>query len=172
MKRTCLALISALVVSQGIARADIINVAIQPATLSGQSGDVLAFFGTLTNGAGDTVFLNADNLTLVGFPPGAIDDSPYFNNTPDGFLGPNGSTGNIELFDLTIPALPVGTYAGSFEVIGGATPDDQTILGSGDFTAAVVSPEPAPWAIVVFTGLMAVGLTRLRRSRWLPGAPR
>src|SRR5271170_6424967 len=84
------------------AKADMLTIAIDSPTLTGSPGDVLQFFGTLTNTTNADLFLNADNFNLAGFDPSVIDDSPFFANAPL-FLGPNGSTGDIGLFDITIP---------------------------------------------------------------------
>ena len=46
-------------------RAGVIEISLDASTLSGASGSVLPFFGTLTNAAGDVVYLNADNFNLA-----------------------------------------------------------------------------------------------------------
>jgi len=79
-----------------------------PDTLSGNPGDTLQFFGTLTNNTASTVFINNDSFTFA--ITGAADDSPFLTNAPVS-LGPNGTSGSFEFIDVTIPlAQAVGTY--------------------------------------------------------------
>jgi hypothetical protein len=128
------------------AKADLLTAVLDSPTVSGSPGDVLKFSGTLTNTTSSNLSLNADNFNLAGFDPSAIDDSPFFTNVPL-FLGPNGSTGDIGLFDLAIPIMfASGNYEGVFQVLGGVDSDAQDIIGSVDFTATVQQsavPEPA-----------------------------
>ena len=152
MKRIFLLLSASLFLSHGIARAGIVDIALLQPVLSGSPGDVLAFFGTITNTTGSPAFLNADNFN--GVPPGYLDDSPFFANTPAGFLDPFGSTGLIELFDVTVPDFNI---IGSFEILGGAAIDDQTVLASADFT--VFTPEPSSMALM-FAAMAAAACFR------------
>jgi len=123
------------------AQADVIDVSLDAATLSGAAGSVLQFFGTLTNTTGGVVFLNAANINSTLPDPSAIDSTPFFTNAPLS-LDANGTTGDIGLFNITIlDSFAPGNYDGTFTVVGGAGPDSQDILGSADFTAQVV-PEP------------------------------
>lgn len=158
-----------------VARADTVDITLQQSTLTGAPGSVLEFFGNLTNTTGSDVFLNADNFNLTGLPLGSIDDSPFFINTPSGFLGPLASSGVIGLFNITIPAgFATGSYGGTFQILGGGTPSDQTVVGSADFTAQVTqvtsTPEPTSF-VLVLTGLaLAVMGARVRRGRYWPKA--
>jgi hypothetical protein len=159
-----------------LARADTVDITLQESTLSGAPGSELEFFGNLTNTTGSDVFLNADNFNLTGLPLGSIDDSPFFDNTPSGFLGPLASSGVIGLFNITIPAgFATGSYDGTFQILGGATVSDQTVVGSADFTAQVTStpvtstPEAGSMVptLAVLLALVAAGM---RGRRYWPKA--
>jgi len=166
MKTVCFTLLSSLALSLGTARADTIAIGLQQPELIGSPGSVLSFSGTLTNTTDADVFLNADNFNLSGLPPGTIDDSPFFANTPSGFLDPLASTGPIELFDITVPnPFASGSYDGTFQILGGPTADDQTIIGSADFTVQVSSvPEPSSLTYLLSALVALLTATRMRRS--------
>jgi hypothetical protein len=124
------------------AHAGVITITLDSSTLSGASGSVLHFSGTLTNTTGALVYLNADNINSSLPDPTAIDDSPFWNNAPVS-LGANGTSGDIGLFDVTILAsFGVGSYLGTFMLLGGAGVDSQDILGAADFTVNVTAPTP------------------------------
>ncbi|HTC35246.1 MAG TPA: PEP-CTERM sorting domain-containing protein [Bryobacteraceae bacterium] len=155
------------------ALADTITITLDSPTLSGSAGDTLQFFGTLTNTTSDTVFLNDDNFNLASIPLGSIDDSPFFANAPlsldaAGSLDGGFTSGDIELFDVTIPdPFPPGNYDGTFQVLGGADGGSQDIVGTADFTVQVLGPVsgvPEPGSL----GLMAaalVGICAINRRR-------
>lgn len=109
----------------------------------------MQFFGTLTNKTGQDLFLNADNFNLSGLDASSIDDGPFFVNTPSGFLGPNESTGDIGLFNVTIPdPLAGGDYVGALQILGGTSLDDQDPIGAATFRLRVEGgtnavPEPS-----------------------------
>jgi hypothetical protein len=163
MKRIHFALICGLTLTCGMARADLIAITLDMSALTGAPGDILQFSGTLDNTTGTDLFLNADNFNLGGFDPSAIDDSPFFANTPAD-LGPGGSTGDVGLFNIDIPdSFPIGTYDGTFQILGGATSDDQTVIGSVDF-AVEVTPEPSSGALLL---AIPIALEMSRRFRGL-----
>jgi len=145
VKHIGLSILATVLLAASAARASTIILVLNSSTLSGSAGSVLPFSGTLTNTTSDVVFLNSDNFNLpAGLDPSTIDDSPYFVNTPDGFLGPNGTSGEIGLFNVTIPiSLTPGNYDGTFTLLGGAGADSQDILGSADFTVQVVPGVPS-----------------------------
>jgi hypothetical protein len=140
----------------------LVTIALDSPTLTGSPGGVLQFFGTLSNTTNANLYLNADNFNLGGFDPSAIDDSPFFANAPL-FLGPDGSTGDIGLFDIAIPnAFPPGNYVGVFQVLGGVSGDSQDIIGSVGFTATVQQsavPEPG-FRLALFLALVVFVLSR------------
>jgi hypothetical protein len=145
MKHIGLSILAAVLLVAGTARADaVVTVVLDSPLLSGNPGDVLAFSGILTNSTSDVVWLNSDNFSpLSGIPPAAINDLPFFMNAPL-FLDANQNTGDIGLFNVTIPiALTPGNYDGTFTLLGGAGEDSQDILGSADFTVQVLEAEPS-----------------------------
>jgi hypothetical protein len=156
MKHIGLSILATVLLAASTARAGVVTLVLDSPELSGMPGDVLAFSGTLTNTTSDVVWLNSDNFNLpAGLDPSTIDDSPYFINTPTGFLGPYGTSGDIGLFNVTLPiSLAPGNYDGTFTLLGGAGADSQDILGSADFTAQVVPssgvPEPGTLPLLGF----------------------
>jgi hypothetical protein len=138
------------------AKADIAAIALDSPTLTGSPGDVLEFSGTITNTTNADVYLNADNFSLTGFDPTDIDDSPFFANAP-AFLGPLGTTGDIELFDVTIPnpfmdsCVAASDCGGTFQILGGADANAQGVVGTAFFTVNVQPPASVPepsWAVL------------------------
>jgi hypothetical protein len=122
---------------------------------SGSPGDFLQFFGTITNNdttlSDPAVYLNSDNFSLTGFNY-ATDVTDDFANTPIS-LGPGASSGDIELFDITIPnpftdpCIASVTCGGTYQIFGGAdggagTADD--LLGTANFTVDVQEPSGVP----------------------------
>ena len=106
MKTRCFEILVAVVLSAAGARADIVDMVFDAATLTGSPGDTLAFFGTLTNVTDSPVYLNSDNFNLSGLPFSAVTD--FFHTNAPLFLDSSGSpadtSGDIELFDITIPS--------------------------------------------------------------------
>jgi hypothetical protein len=151
------------------ARAGVLDLSLDSATLSGAAGSVLQFSGTLTNTTDAVLWLNGDDFNLTTLDPSAFDDSPFYTNTPTGFLAANGNTGDIGLFNITIfGSFAPGKYNGSFTVIGGAGADSQDILGTANFTAQVLPPSGVPESSTLpllgagFALLLAVSLCRSR----------
>ena len=164
--------------SAGAASADTITITLDSPTLSGSAGDTLQFFGTLTNTTADTVFLNDVNFNLASIPLSSIDSSPFFTNAPlsldaAGSLDGGFTSGDIELFDITIPdpdPFTPGNYSGTFQVLGGADGGSQDIVGTADFTVQVLGPvsggpEPGSLGLMLaaFVGICVVH--RRRRIR-------
>ena len=149
------------------AAADTITIVLDSPSPGGLPEDVLAFSGTLTNTTSVDVYLNGDDYNLTSLPASAFDDSPFFNNTPTGLIPALGTTGDIGLFNVTIPGtFSPGNYNGSFTILGGANPDSQDIVGTVNFTVNVLEsastsvPEPATGTFLVF------GLAALAASAW------
>jgi hypothetical protein len=166
MKRICFATI--LAVGCAAAQADVIDIILDSPLQAGLPGDVLLFFGTLTNLTGSPVFLNADTLSLGGFPQSSITDL-FGPNAPislDASGGPNVSSGDIELFDIAVPtSFPAGSYGGTYLLQGGSDGNAQDTLGTAGFTVQVVelaaAPEPSFRALV----MLAIVLCAVTRKR-------
>ena len=115
---------------------------------TGNPGGTLQFFGVISNTGSDTVFLNGDTLTLPGLSFTIADQ--FFTTVPLS-LGGSSSSGDIELFDVTLsnPLLdPAGPYPGSYTLIGGFDANAQDNLGSATFdvttgSGATETPEPS-----------------------------
>jgi hypothetical protein len=135
--------------------------------VSGLPGDVLNIFGTLTNNTGNTVTINLDSFTLSGFPPGSVDDLPFFSGPAT--LGPSEVSSSFQFMKVTVPnSQAPAIYDGTFDVLGdpnGIDPNAQDFLGEGAFTVEVQNsiPEPASWMLLA-GGLVLVGLWRRRRN--------
>ena len=163
MKHIGLSILATVLLAAATARAGVVTIVLDSPLLSGNSGDVLAFSGTLTNTTSDVVWLISDNFSpLSGLTPAAIDDNPFFINAPL-YLDAYQNTGDIGLCNVTIPsALTPGNYVGTFTLLGGAGQDSQDILGSADFTVQVLEAQPTSGVPEPATlPLLAVGVCTL-----------
>jgi PEP-CTERM motif-containing protein len=110
---------------------------------AGVQGTTVSFEGSITTDAGDfdPLFLNAITFTFLGPPQVIFDDLPFFNLPPElSFTGAGGrptGTGVQVFFELFLGAAAPGTYSGSATILGGATIDDQTELGTQDFSLTI-----------------------------------
>jgi hypothetical protein len=136
---------------------------------TGAPGDVLPFFGTMTNvSPTDTIFLNSITATS-GSGNLSFDVGPFFLNAPL-FLGPGDVSGLFEIFDVAIdPAAPNGLYSGSTVSIqggaDGATFDDLADVNADVQVGAASTTAPEPgtgWLLL--TGL-AAAFAILTRNR-------
>src|SRR5579862_7297260 len=84
--------------SANAARADIVITFDEPDQPAGP-GDTLQFFGSIRNTGSATVFLNGDDVNLLGLSFSVND--LFFSNAPVS-LNPGQSSGDIELFDVTV----------------------------------------------------------------------
>src|SRR5882757_5734379 len=123
MKSLMLALILALPIT---AFGDTVNIVLSPGSLSGNPGDTVNFFGTLTNTTFSVLFLN--NAQISGLLPSFTGDiTPFLSNTPASLAG-NQVVTNVGLFDITIPlSIAAGPYVGTFSIFGG--PDENANVG-------------------------------------------
>jgi hypothetical protein len=154
------------------ARADSLTVTLDAPYQSGEQ-TVYDFTGVIhytgldvINDGGVQEYLNGDSFSLTA--GASLDDSGFFNNAPLS-LYPAGTSGDIDLFNVTTPAYNPGgtaadnTYIGSFEILGGPTPDSSDVLATVDFNIQV-TPEPTSFLLLA-TGLAGLLATvKLRKA--------
>jgi hypothetical protein len=125
----------------GTLQAGNILVVLSSSSQTAAPGDLLAFFGTMTNvSTTDTIFLNSISSTSAsGFL--GIETIPFFVNAPL-FLAPGDVSGPFEIFDVTVDAAtPDGPYAGStVSIQGGADSGTFDALADVNFDVQVSSP--------------------------------
>jgi hypothetical protein len=163
-----LRLLLMLIACAGTLPAGNLQVDLSAASQSGAPGDLLAFFGTMTNvSPTDTIFLNSISSTSIsGFL--TIDTGPFFINAPL-FLAPGDVSGLIEIFDVTIdPAAPGGPYAGStVSIQGGADSVTFDDLADVNFDVQVSTPTsltPEPGTAYLLSAGAAAAFAILARN--------
>jgi hypothetical protein len=157
------------------ARAGDISITLDDPDQTGNPGETLQFFGTITNtdtNPGDApIYLNFDSLNLA--LSDAVPNDLFFTNAPVD-LAEGASSGDIELFDYTLAnpeSDPFGTYDGTYGLLGGMDGGADTaqdnlaqVSFSVDVEPSSSTPEPATLALLG-TGLALIGwLHRGRRS--------
>jgi hypothetical protein len=167
VKRTYITLIAGLALNCAVARADIVSITLDSPILTGSPGDVFQVFGQISNITNNPVFLNSDTFNLNGIPQSALNDL-FLSNVPVS-LGPFGqgadSSGDIELFDITIPSpFAGGTYSGSYSLVGGVDGNAQDSLDSVSFTVDVLEPLQAPEPASVWLMLACAALAMVVRK--------
>ena len=153
----------------GTLQADGLLVVLSSPSQSGAPGDVLSFFGTMTNVSGDTIFLNSASSTSASSNL-TVDLLPFFFNAPLS-LGPGEASGLFEIFDVAIdPATPDGLIPGStFSIQGGADSFALDDLADPSFDVTVqppssTVPEPSSaWLMLAVVAVFAI----LRRNHGL-----
>jgi|SRR5579872_4770444 len=135
----------------------VMTVTFSPMIVTGAPGQTVGIFGTLTNNAGTTQFINGDTFNLTGLS--GADDSPFLNNAPFS-LGPGATSASFQFLAETIPTAPVGLYNGTFTVTGGADSNAQDNLGTGNFGVNVI---PEPSTMLLLGGALIAGWIRRRR---------
>jgi hypothetical protein len=159
--KTFINLIALTVLAAAGAWADI-NITFDDPNQTGTAGQTLNFLGTITNTGDTPVYLNFDNLNLTLLDATVSDN--FFPNVPAS-LAAGASSGDIDLFDVTIAnpgTLPLGTYTGTYELLGGADGNALDNLAQASFSVSV-TPEPGYFALLG-VGLALIGWTHRRRA--------
>ena len=131
-----------------------------------KSGETASFTGTLTNTGSGTIFLNGDDLGILGL---SSDDTPFIKNAPFSLDAGTAYTG--ALFNVTVDSFVVpNTYTGSFSILGGQDSLTYDSIALQPFFVTVPQDVPVPEAASVFSfGLLLLlgigGAAWSRRQR-------
>jgi hypothetical protein len=110
-----------------------------------------------SNGA--AVFLNGDAFNVTA--PVSLNDNDFFADFPLSLAPGTSFTG--DLFVLTMPAgAPLGSYLGTFTLLGGADGGASDVLGTVDFNLTS-TPEPSS-ILLLMTGMAGLGWAGVKRS--------
>jgi hypothetical protein len=127
-------------------------------------GATVQFFGTIYNNTSTSIYINGDDLNLPSNAGDFTLNGLTLTNTPVS-LDPNANSGDIELFDVLVASPFPDTfdvaYNGTYDIQGGADPNDQTILNVPAGFSLVAMPEPETWSLVA--GALAVLVLKRRR---------
>jgi hypothetical protein len=151
------------------ARAGSISITLDDPDQTGAPGETLNFFGVITNTdttpGDDPIYLNSDSLNFT-LPDATVTDN-FFANVPI-FLAEGASSGDIDLFDITLAdpeSYPLGVYTGAYGLLGGMDGGDGSAsdnLAQASFSVGVV-PEPRTLALLAI-GLVLIGVLHRRRG--------
>ena len=170
MKKSALVLVAALLsagLSTGAAHADTVTLMLTNSSPSTVAGTTLNFDATVSAPSTNVgvEYLNGDSFTVSG--PYSLDDSPFFNSFPSS-LNPGDSYTGL-LFDIVVPpGSSPGSIIGSFQLLGGGSPDDDGTLASVNFDATVgaaTSVTPEPPSLVLLSTAALLGIVEVARWR-------
>ncbi len=140
--------------------------ALNPTTVTGAPGDMVTFFGTLTN-SGNTPLSSGQPPTfnLLSGPAGA--DLTTFPVDLAAVLAPDslapGTTASLPLFALSLdPTTPLGQYGANFTFSYGGHTAGQ------DLFVNVAAPQAVPEAgtgLTLALGLLCLGVVFIRRAK-------
>lgn len=142
-----------------ICQASPITVDLTSTVLQSSGGSTVTFSGVLSNSASSAIFLNSAGINLAGpFNTADEDLAPFFTNAPL-FLNASASIPVIDLFTPHLPSpFATGSYSGTFTILGGVDANAMDLVGSAGFAVQVVNatavPEPAPGALIAFSGVV------------------
>ena len=150
MNFVALAVVGLAMMAGASARADGITITLDNPNQTGNPGQLIEFFGTVTNNSTDTdpadsIYLNSDYLTLA-LTDATQNDNFYAAYYPIALAGGE-SSGDIDLFDYTLanPETDLfGPHAGIYQLLGGIDGGAQTASDSLDEVNFSVDVEPAP----------------------------
>ena len=153
-KRTIFRVLPLFTLFSACAFAGPITINFTSSLLNGVRGQTLTFSANLANTSASTVFLNGDSVNITA--PLFVDDTKFLLNSPLSMAG-GATTAPFQILDVTIPSnAQLGLYPGTFNILGGSTPSDFSVVGTATFAVNVI-PEPATTALtgLVLTALIA-----------------
>lgn len=162
--KLCLA---TLLFAAGSAWATDVYIMLDAPTLTGSSGDLLSFNGTITSNDMVTIDLNEINVSLPGMF--TVDETPFLLGPPT--IDPLGTTIDFTLFTVAINAPytdPLEPVNGTITILGGLEsgnvydPTTTSYLGQAGFTVDVATPEYST-AGMLLPGVTCLWLIRRRR---------